>query len=167
VGHSSAANIRRDLHLPLNSTLHFRYRTRASTASAMGSLQLRRTFCGSKGVCLLNGNHCRSWLQRLGVLRLDENGLDLCYRLDASASHSLKAFNYLLSWSAYDTFLKRMVVVHHERCSTSRSIPSCNNSLGGCCHGRLSGEQLPISHQRYARDDSNLGKLHFSKPLPR
>lgn len=165
MGHSSAANIRRDLHLSLNSTLHFRYRTRASTASAMGSLQLRRTFCNGKGVCLVNGNHRRSLLQRLGVLRLDENGLDLCYRLDASASHSLMAFNYLLSWSAYYWFLKRMAVVHRERRSTSRSIPSCNNSL--CCHGRLSGEQLPISHQRYARDDSNLGKLHFSKPLPR
>jgi hypothetical protein len=63
-------------------------------------------------------------------------------------SHSLMAFNFLLSWSAYYTFLKKRVgssTVHRELRSTSRSIPSCNNTLGGCYHGRLSGEQRCLS----------------------
>lgn len=57
-------------------------------------LRLRRTFCDSKGVCLINCNYRHSFLQRLGVPRLDENGLGLCYRLDASAESQPHGFQF-------------------------------------------------------------------------
>lgn len=55
---------------------------------------LRRKFCDSKGVCLINCNYRHSLLQRLGILRLDENGLGLCYRLDASAESQPHGFQF-------------------------------------------------------------------------